>query len=54
MLKVIGHMYTDTNSKENFSRLVKAITDAGFTVAYNSSLNVTIIEEVPEQVIEDE
>lgn len=49
MLKIIG--YINGTSKENMAKLVKAVSDAGFIIAYQSEYNASVIEEV--ETLED-
>lgn len=46
MLKVLGHIYTDDEKK--FDKILEPLTEAGFTIAYDSDTSATIIEEVVE------
>ena len=44
MLKVFGTLYG--NVKEDFDAMVKALTNDGFQIAYQSETNGTVIKEV--------
>lgn len=49
MLKVYAHIYSDNVHQEEFEEVLDALREAGYTLAYDSDTNVTIIKEEPNE-----